>query len=78
MITLLLSRRALIVAGGSMLAAGVSRFLSPARAQGFAPTASMSGGANNYRKGAKQFCSNLEFDCRRSCLGRKHIALVLA
>ena len=52
MITLLLSRRALIVAGGSVSATGVSGFLSPARAQGFAPTASMSGGANNYRKGA--------------------------
>jgi protocatechuate 3,4-dioxygenase beta subunit len=47
-----LSRRNVLAAGGSVLAAGVSGLLLPARAQGFAPTASMSGGANNYRKGA--------------------------
>jgi len=52
MTTVLLARRALLVGGGSLLAAGVCGALPGARAQGFAPTASMSGGANNYRKGA--------------------------
>lgn len=47
-----LNRRNLLAAGGSALALGVSALLLPARAQGVAPTASMSGGANNYRKGA--------------------------
>ena len=47
-----LSRRNLLAAGGSVVALGVSGLLLPARAQGFAPTASMSGGANNYQKGA--------------------------
>ena len=42
----------LIAAGGSVLATGVSGLLVPAGAQGLAPTPSMSGGANNYRKGA--------------------------
>ena len=52
MTTLILNRRNLLAAGGSVLAAGVSGLLSPAFAQGVAPTRSMSGGANNYRKGA--------------------------
>ena len=52
MTTLMLNRRNLLAAGGSVLAAGVSGLLSPAFAQGVAPTRSMSGGANNYRKGA--------------------------
>jgi hypothetical protein len=52
MATVVLSRRSLLAAGGSVLATGVSGFLMPARAQGLAPTPSMSGGANNYRKGA--------------------------
>src|SRR3954470_16041556 len=52
MTTLILSRRHLLAAGGFVLAAGVSGLLSPAFAQGVAPTRSMSGGANNYRKGA--------------------------
>ncbi|MCJ9735341.1 Twin-arginine translocation pathway signal, partial [Bradyrhizobium sp. PRIMUS42] len=47
-----LNRRNLLVAGASVLAAGASSLLSPARAAGLAPTESMSGGANNYRKGA--------------------------
>lgn len=47
-----LNRRNLLVAGGSVLAAGASGLLLPAGAQGLAPTASMSGGANNYIKGA--------------------------
>lgn len=46
------NRRNLLAAGGSILAAGMSGLLVPARAQGLAPTKSMSGGANNYRKGA--------------------------
>lgn len=51
------NRRNLLVAGGSVLASGVfatgvSGLLLPAHANGLAPTESMSGGANNYRKGA--------------------------
>ena len=46
------NRRALIAAGGSVLAAGVSGLLLPAQAQGVVPTTSMSGGSNNYLKGA--------------------------
>ena len=47
-----LNRRILLAAGGSVLVTGVSGLLLPARAQGLPPTASMSGGSNNYRKGA--------------------------
>ena len=50
--TILLNRRNLLVAGGSVLAMAGSGLLLPARAEGLAPTQSMSGGANNYRKGA--------------------------
>jgi hypothetical protein len=46
------TRRNLLAAGGSVLVAGASGLLLPAEAQGLAPTASMSGGANNYQKGA--------------------------
>ena len=52
MTSILLNRRNLLAAGGAVLATGVSGLLLPARAEGLAPTASMSGGANNYRKGA--------------------------
>ena len=52
MSTVVLNRRNLLAAGGSVLATGVSGLLLPAHAQGFAPTPSMSGGSNNYRKGA--------------------------
>ena len=52
MTTVVLNRRTLLAAGGSILATGVSGLLVPARAEGLAPTASMQGGANNYRKGA--------------------------
>jgi len=52
MTIVVLSRRNLIAAGGCVLAAGVSGLLLPAGAQGLAPTPSMSGGSNNYRKGA--------------------------
>lgn len=48
----MLNRRALIAAGGAVLATGVSGLLVPAQAVGLAPTTSMAGGANNYRKGA--------------------------
>jgi hypothetical protein len=50
--TALLNRRYLLAAGSSIVAAGVSGLLLPAGAQGVAPTRTMSGGANNYRKGA--------------------------
>ena len=52
MTTVVLNRRNLLAAGGAVLATGVSGLLLPARAEGLAPTESMSGGANNYRKGA--------------------------
>ena len=57
MTLVVLSRRNLLVVGGSVLASGVlaagtSSLLLPARADGLAPTESMTGGANNYRKGA--------------------------
>ena len=51
MTAVLFNRRNLLAAGGSVLAAGVSGLLLPARAQGLAPTLSMSGGSNNYRSG---------------------------
>jgi len=47
-----LSRRVVLAASGSALAAGLSNLILPARAQEFAPTRTMSGGANNYRRGA--------------------------
>ena len=49
MASVLLNRRMLVVASGSALVLGLR---SPAGAQGVAPTETMSGGANNYRKGA--------------------------
>jgi protocatechuate 3,4-dioxygenase beta subunit len=52
MTTVLLNRRCFLTAGGSVLATGFSGLLLPARAQGLAPTRTMRGGANNYRKGA--------------------------
>jgi protocatechuate 3,4-dioxygenase beta subunit len=52
MTTVVLNRRNLIAAGGSALATGFSGLLLPARAEGVAPTPSMSGGSNNYFKGA--------------------------
>ena len=48
----ILNRRALLVTGGAVLASGVTGLLLPARADGLAPTPSMSGGSNNYIKGA--------------------------
>jgi hypothetical protein len=54
MTALILNRRKLLAAGGSVLAMSASGLLLPASAQGLAPTASMPGGANNYaaNKGA--------------------------
>ena len=52
MTALVVSRRNLLAAGGSVFVAGASGLLLPAQAQGVAPTQSTSGGANNYRKGA--------------------------
>ncbi len=52
MAIVILNRRKLLAAGGSLAVAGASGLLSPASAQGLAPTRSMSGGSNNYRKGA--------------------------
>ncbi|MFM9940810.1 MAG: Twin-arginine translocation pathway signal [Hyphomicrobiaceae bacterium] len=52
MTSTLINRRYLLAAGGSIMATGVSGVLVPARAAGLAPTRSMSGGANNYLKGA--------------------------
>ena len=52
MSTIVLDRRNLLAAGGSVLALGATGLLLPAQAQGVAPTVSMSGGTNNYQKGA--------------------------
>lgn len=52
MTTVLLNRRSLLAAGGSIVATGVSGLIVPARAKGLAPTRSMRGGSNNYRRGA--------------------------
>ena len=52
MTTVLLNRRYLLTAGGSVLATGVSGLLLPARGEGLAPTLSMPGGSNNYLPGA--------------------------
>ncbi|MEO1204719.1 MAG: twin-arginine translocation pathway signal [Pseudomonadota bacterium] len=48
----LLNRRNLLVAGGSVLATGLSGIHLPASAKNVAPTRSMRGGSNNYRPGA--------------------------
>jgi hypothetical protein len=52
MTTAALNRRHLLAAGGLVMAVGASGLLLPARAEGLAPTESMTGGSNNYRKGA--------------------------
>jgi len=52
MTTAALNRRHLLAASGLIMAARASGLLLPARAEGFAPTESMTGGSNNYRKGA--------------------------
>ena len=52
MTTIILNRRGILAASGAVLATGVSDFLVPAQAKDLAPTATMRGGANNYRAGA--------------------------
>ena len=52
MTTVVLNRRNLLAAGGLVMAVGASGLLLPARAEGLAPTELMTGGLNNYRKGA--------------------------
>ena len=52
MTTIQLNRRWLLAAGGSVLATGGSALLVPACAKDLAPTPSMSGGSNNYRRDA--------------------------
>src|SRR4051812_748300 len=52
MTPVVLTRRNFLAGGGVVLASGASGLLLPARAEGLAPTDSMAGGANNYRKGA--------------------------
>ena len=52
MAAIVFSRRALVLSGGAGLVGGALWSPSPVRAEGVAPTESMSGGANNYRKGA--------------------------
>ena len=44
--------RRTILAAAATLTAGATGLLTPARAQGLAPTPTMRGGANNYRPGA--------------------------
>ncbi|MEO0360998.1 MAG: twin-arginine translocation pathway signal [Pseudomonadota bacterium] len=50
------SRRTVLMTGaaiaGAVFTAGASGLFTPARAQSFAPTPTMRGGANNYRPGA--------------------------
>ena len=53
MTTAVLNRRHLLLAAsGLVTTAGASGLLLPARAEGLAPSESMTGGSNNYRKGA--------------------------
>ena len=52
MTPVVLNRRTLLAAGGSVLASGIFGLPRPARAEGLAPTPSMRGGTNNYREGA--------------------------
>ena len=52
MTAVLINRRSLLAAGGSIVAAGVAGLRVPARAEGLAPTPSMRGGSNNYLPGA--------------------------
>ncbi|KZY37460.1 twin-arginine translocation pathway signal [Roseovarius sp. HI0049] len=47
-----LNRRTLLATGGATLATGATGLITPAMAQDYAPTATMRGGANNYRPGA--------------------------
>ncbi|MEO9825842.1 MAG: twin-arginine translocation pathway signal [Paracoccaceae bacterium] len=46
------NRRAVLGSGSALIAIGATGLVTPARANGVAPTASMRGGANNYRPDA--------------------------
>ena len=52
MMTVPFNRRYFLAASSSLLATGASSLLMAAPAQGLAPTRTMQGGANNYRRGA--------------------------
>lgn len=52
MTRVILNRRSLLAAGGSVVATAGAPLLWPAHAQSLAPTRSMSGGSNNYLRGA--------------------------
>lgn len=52
MTSIFFSRRNLLATGGAVLTTGLFGPLLPAQARGLAPTPSMPGGTNNYRKGA--------------------------
>lgn len=52
MTDLIINRRALLAATGTLLAANTNSLILPARAAGLAPTPTMRGGANNYLPGA--------------------------
>lgn len=52
MTAVLFNRRNLLAGGGAVVATGISGLRVPAQAKGLAPTRSMRGGSNNYRKGA--------------------------
>ncbi|MEH6739685.1 MAG: twin-arginine translocation pathway signal [Sulfitobacter sp.] len=52
MIKRLKTRRALLVSGVALVASSASGLLTPAEAQGCAPTPTMRGGSNNYLPGA--------------------------
>jgi hypothetical protein len=47
-----LNRRSLVATGGAFVATSFAGMLLPAQAKGLAPTPSMRGGSNNYRRGA--------------------------
>ena len=48
----LMTRRSLLAATGGVVTVGATGLIAPARAQSFAPTPTMRGGANNYQAGA--------------------------
>ena len=48
----LINRRRFLVASACAATTGLSGLIVPASAKGLAPTRSMRGGSNNYRKGA--------------------------
>jgi len=52
MTTSMFTRRTILAASGSIVAASATSLIVPATAQGLAPTPSMRGGANNYQPGA--------------------------